>query len=359
MTVAVRIFSAAGKRNAGPTTVMRAYSKAGALRTARRQISSVVPKRVAPVRQLLAHRPGNPIEFEALPKQTLQIGTLGFTFLWGTFVIAGDPLFQFSERQTKVVGAVTAALLGGVLLLKCRSPCGSAGSRRLFTNLERAQTGIVVAFGSSTEFMASEWLDTYYYRLGHVPSWVFPGHGLVYVAAMLGSQLVSVWSTRAQRVFLAGTVAIGATWSLWGVAFAERADAVGAGFFACLLGIAAGKKHAVRLVYASCWWAVSYIELLGTGAGTWTWRDGWGVIHPELSKLTSGNPPSGIAGGYACFDCLGMGIAAWALQNISCAIFLSAGSVGLCAAIAANMPKPVEWEIFRQPGGRSGAGDLQ
>ena len=42
---------------------------------------------------------------------------------------------------------------------------------------------------------------------------------------------------------------------------------------------------------------VSYLEVLGTSLGTWTWQ-----AHDPTGLVPVGNPPSGIAGGYAWFD---------------------------------------------------------
>jgi hypothetical protein len=42
---------------------------------------------------------------------------------------------------------------------------------------------------------------------------------------------------------------------------------------------------------------VTYLELLGTSVGTWTWR-----AHDPTGLVGIGNPPSGAAGGYGWFD---------------------------------------------------------
>jgi hypothetical protein len=51
------------------------------------------------------------------------------------------------------------------------------------TRLVRAQTAVVVLIAACIELVFSGWLGTYVYRLEHVPAYVFPGHGLVYLAA--------------------------------------------------------------------------------------------------------------------------------------------------------------------------------
>jgi hypothetical protein len=43
---------------------------------------------------------------------------------------------------------------------------------------------------------------------------------------------------------------------------------------------------------------VTYLELMGTSLGTWTWQ----LRDPILGIVAIGNPPSGAAGGYGFFD---------------------------------------------------------
>jgi hypothetical protein len=42
---------------------------------------------------------------------------------------------------------------------------------------------------------------------------------------------------------------------------------------------------------------VSYLEIVGTSLGTWEWQP-----YDPTGLIPIGNPPSGIAGGYAFFD---------------------------------------------------------
>ena len=57
-------------------------------------------------------------------------------------------------------------------------------------------------------------------------------------------------------------------------------------------------SHWLPLLYVGAFGVVSYLEIVGTSLGTWT----WGAVDPVLGVITIGNPPSGIAGGYAWFD---------------------------------------------------------
>ena len=90
---------------------------------------------------------------------------------WITVVLAVDVhVHQFGQL---VLGILTWDLL--VFVLK----------RETF--LVRIQVGIVVVFATLIEYSFSPVLDVYTYRLGGilgVPSFVPPGHGLIYFAAL-------------------------------------------------------------------------------------------------------------------------------------------------------------------------------
>ena len=53
-----------------------------------------------------------------------------------------------------------------------------------------------------------------------------------------------------------------------------------------------------KRVYASAFVIVTYLELLGTAVGAWRWQP----HNPVLHWISTGNPPSGAAGGYCFFD---------------------------------------------------------
>ena len=52
------------------------------------------------------------------------------------------------------------------------------------TPLVRAQVAVVVVFATAVEYTFSPLLEVYVYRLGNVPAFVPPGHGLVYLCAL-------------------------------------------------------------------------------------------------------------------------------------------------------------------------------
>jgi hypothetical protein len=180
-----------------------------------------------------------------------------------------------------VLGGATWAVL--VVLLRRETP------------LVRMQTLVVVGLATCVEYTFSPLLQTYTYRIGTVPLFVPPGHGLVYLAALtLGrSALVG----RYRRPVVAATVLAGGAWAAAGVVgLGGRHDVLGAFWFACLLGFLAWGPN--RLLYVGAFAVVSYLELVGTALGVWAWAP----ADPVLHVIGQGNPPSGAAGGYGWFD---------------------------------------------------------
>jgi len=190
------------------------------------------------------------------------------------------------DRQ-RAIGAVTWAILLGLLAQAPRET--------------RVQVAALVVIATSMEYAASPLLGIYTYRLGNVPAYVPPGHGLVYLAALtLGSTVLGPALPRA-------TLAVGAVWALWGVTLSDRRDTLGLVLLACYAGF-------LRYGRAPGFFAVVFLltgelELIGTRLGNWAWAHGPGGI------LSLGNPPSGIAGGYGFLDAAAMAAAAWWLMR--------------------------------------------
>lgn len=165
-------------------------------------------------------------------------------------------------------------------------------------NSVRAQVAVAVMFTTVGEYFASPFLGAYIYRFDNVPAYVPPGHGMVYLAAVaLGrSPLLHLY-----RWWITGVaLLLGALWSLWGITLADRADAVGALLFCIFLGFALFGRS--PLLYVAAFFITSYLELLGTWLGTWTWS----VRDPALG-LSQANPPSGIAAWYCLVDAVALG----------------------------------------------------
>lgn len=204
-------------------------------------------------------------------------------------VLAWIGLVLVLERATAGTGVARQQVLLGVptwLLL--------LGLLRRETTLTRAQVGVVVVFATAVEYVFSAWLGTYRYRLGTVPVFVPPGHGLVYLAALSFGRAEQV--RRHGRAVLAVVLVVGGAWAVWGLTLSPTPDALGAFWYGCLLLFA--WKGRSPMVYAGAFVVVSYLEILGTSLGTWR----WGTTDPVLHAISIGNPPSGIAGGYAWFD---------------------------------------------------------
>ena len=161
------------------------------------------------------------------------------------------------------------------------------------TGLVRMQTGVVVVFASLVEYTFSPLLGVYTYRFDNVPAYVPPGHGLVYLAALAIGRTAFVRShTRSCTVVV--LAAVGA-WAAYGITLSDRHDLLGAFWFVCLAGFLRWGPSPGLYVGAAL--VVSYLEIVGTSVGTWSWHD-----HDPTGLVSIGNPPSGAAGGYGWFD---------------------------------------------------------
>jgi len=160
----------------------------------------------------------------------------------------------------------------------------------------RVQTLVVVALATCVEYTFSPLLQAYTYRIGTVPLFVPPGHGLVYLAALTLGR--SVLAGRYRRPLVVLTVLAGGAWAAAGVLglLGGRHDVLGAFWFVCLLAFLRWGPN--RMLYVGAFAVVSYLELAGTALGIWTWAP----ADPVLHVIGQGNPPSGAAGGYGWFD---------------------------------------------------------
>jgi hypothetical protein len=187
------------------------------------------------------------------------------------------------SRQV-VLGLITWTVLAGLL--------------RRETGLVRAQTLIVVCLATLVEYTFSPLLHAYVYRIGTVPLFVPPGHGLVYLAALALGR--SALLRAAPRTAVALTVLVGGGWAAYGALVSGRPDVLGLFWFCCLAGFLRWGRS--RLLYVGAFAVVSYLELVGTHLGTWAWA----ARDPVLGVIGQGNPPSGAAGGYGWFDLYAM-----------------------------------------------------
>jgi hypothetical protein len=163
--------------------------------------------------------------------------------------------------------------------------------------LVRAQVAVVVAFATAVEYTFSPLLHVYVYRLGNVPAFVPPGHGLVYLCALAIGR--SLWVRRREQALVTLTVLAGGAYATWGLLVSDRPDVLGVFWYLCLVGFLAvgGLAGRSRTLYVGAFVVVTYLELLGTRLGTWAW-----ATHDPTGLVSIGNPPSGAAGGYGWFD---------------------------------------------------------
>lgn len=220
------------------------------------------------------------------------LGVPAVVALWVPLVLGLDG--GASHRQQALLGLVTWLLLGGLLL-----------GERLAT---RVQVGVVVVFATAIEYVFSDWLHTYVYRLDNVPAFVPPGHGLVYLAALCFGR--SAFAHAYAKVLLTLTLVGVGLWALWGVTLADRPDTLGVFWFVCLLAFVRWGRS--PLLYVGAVLIVTYLELIGTGLGTWTWA----ADDPVLGVVSMGNPPSGVAGGYAFFDAAALALTPRLLRRL-------------------------------------------
>ena len=262
----------------------------------------------------------------------------------------GAELWQASpvrlSRDARVVGVVLAWIALVLLLEKATSGTGVLRQQVLLgvptwglllallrreTPPVRAQVAVVVGFATTVEYVFSAWLGTYQYRLGTVPMFVPPGHGLVYLAALSFARTPS--ARRHARTLLGGALVVGGAWALWGLTLSPQADLLGAFWYACLVLFA--WKGRSPLMYVGAFGVVSYLEILGTSLGTWR----WGAVDPLLGVVPIGNPPSGIAGGYGWFDAAAL----WLAPALAAAWMRRRGPVtGHPAAEEAHTRRPLE-----------------
>ena len=177
--------------------------------------------------------------------------------------------------------------------------------------LTRLSVAVVVVYATLVEYTFSGWLGVYQYRMhgaflgvfDKVPSFVPPGHGLVYLAAVVLGRRLPKWSVPTAAVAVSG-------YALWGLFLSPRLDLLGALWAGCLLWwLWRGRD---KQVYAGAMLVVTYLEILGTSLHTWTWQP----RDPVLHWIAIGNPPSGAAGGYCFFDAAALAIAPLLLNRI-------------------------------------------
>lgn len=170
----------------------------------------------------------------------------------------------------------------------------------------RTQVMIAVIFATIGEHFASPFMEGYIYRFHNVPSYVPPGHGMVYLTAVALARS-GLFLNHARMIAIFVVIVCGA-WSLWGIIpLNNQTDAIGALLF-CVLLVYLFKGRS-PMVYLAAFFITTWLELIGTGFGTWRWAS----IDPILN-LPQGNPPSGVAAWYCLVDAVAIGGAPLVLQ---------------------------------------------
>ena len=191
---------------------------------------------------------------------------------------------QVDARQQLVLGALTWVALA--VAFRGASP------------ELRAQALVVVCVATCAEVVGSLVWGVYTYRLENLPSFVPPAHGLVYLAGVALCAAAGRHRETLVRIALASVLA----WGLAGITILPRSDLAGAiGAVLLALFLLRGRAPAI---YAGVFLVVAALELYGTALGTWTWE----AVIPG-TRVTDGNPPSGVASGYVWFDLVALALA--------------------------------------------------
>ncbi|MFT7531118.1 MAG: hypothetical protein ACI9FD_002129 [Gammaproteobacteria bacterium] len=160
--------------------------------------------------------------------------------------------------------------------------------------LVRLQVFVAILFATLGEFFASVYMGGYIYQQGGLPAYVPVGHGMVYLSAIaLGRS--GLFQNHAYRITTL-VVMLGSFWSLWGLNAADQqTDVTGALLFCIFLVCLLYGRN--PMVYLGAFFVTSFLEIVGTGSGVWTW-----VVIDPASGLPQGNPPSGVAAYYCMVD---------------------------------------------------------
>jgi len=172
----------------------------------------------------------------------------------------------------------------------------------------RTQVAVAVMFAVVGEYFASVYMKGYVYRFENVPAYVPAGHGLVYLTAVALGR--SGFFQRHARRIAAFVVTVCGLWAVWGLSGWGQLDVIGAILFIVfLLYLFKGRSP---MVYLGAFFITSWLEIVGTSAGTWAWA----AIDPA-SRLPQGNPPSGVAAWYCLVDAVAIAGAGPLLQALS------------------------------------------
>ena len=160
--------------------------------------------------------------------------------------------------RQRLIGATTWLLL---IVLVRREP-----------RVTQVQVATLVVLATLLEYSASPLLGLYTYRLHNVPAFVPPGHGLVYLAAVLVGTSPAVTRRRAIPLI---ALAVATAWAIGGLLIPSRPDELGAVLFVSFAGFAL--RGRTPGVYAAAFALTAALELYGTQAR----HVGLGAARPD------------------------------------------------------------------------------
>ena len=170
---------------------------------------------------------------------------------------------------------------------------------------ERFKVLILLVIATLIEVDCSLLWGVYRYRLGDVPLYVPPGHGIVYLFGLRWARTPIALKPPAALAWFA---IVGASaWAAAGLTLspmlAHRPDVLGT---LCVPVLAWFVLRPSGSVYAGVFLVTSLLELVGTGLGDWTW-----TATAPMIRLPVGNPPAAIAAAYCAMDFTSSKLARW------------------------------------------------
>jgi hypothetical protein len=215
-------------------------------------------------------------EHEASRPGTHPFVVAGIVVVWLALGLALDGGGGIGRQR--LIGAATWLLL---IVLVRREP-----------RVTQIQVATLVALATLLEYSASPLLGLYTYRLHNVPAFVPPGHGLVYLAAVLVGTSGAVTRRPLGPMLV---LAVATVWALGGLVLPVHPDTLGAVLFVSFAAFILRGRYPG--VYAAAFVLTAALEIYGTRLGTWEWAP-----HDPTGSLSAANPPSGIPGGYCWLD---------------------------------------------------------
>jgi hypothetical protein len=211
---------------------------------------------------------------------------------WFAFWLIATPLVFFTDQWTPAALQLLPALFFWWMLAVALS----ARARH-----DQLLLTVLVAVATVCEVVASLVLHWYTYRLRNIPPWVPPGHGIVFLTAMLTME--QPWAIKHATLLRNLVTASALAYACAGIA-SRHHDLTGAAatvvFMVWLWAVGTEKAR----FYTALWAWVCFLELSGVWLGAWHWSGSM-----PLTGLSEGNPPSGIVGAYGIFDLTAFGIA--------------------------------------------------